>query len=634
MYAKCTTEGSVDDSRKVFDWMPEQNVMSWTAIIAGYVQSGDCDKESIQLFCEMIEGHVAPNHFTFSSVLKVCGNLFNSYVGEQVYTHAVKKGLGLDNIVGNSLISMYSRSDRLEEARKAFESLFEKNLVSCNTMVNAYVKNLNSEEAFEILNEIEDTGVAVSAYTYASVLSGTSSIGSLGKGEQNHGRILKSGFASNYCVCNALISMYSRCGNIEAAFQVLKEMSDRNLISWTSMITDMILSGFVPDRFTLSGVVSACAELESWTLGTQLHSWVIRTGLASDVCVGCSLVDMYAKCTTEGSADDSRKVFDRMPEQNVMSWTAIITGYVQSGDCDKEAIRLFCQMIEGHVAQNHFTFASVLKACGNLLNSYVGEQVYTHAVKRGLGLVNIVGNSLISMYSRSDTGIVVSAYTYASLLNGASSIGAIGKGEKIHDRTLKSGFASNYCVCNALISMYSRFGNIEAAFQIFKEMSDRNLICWTSMITGFTKHGLAARALEIFLDMLRAACRVHSDTELEEHAAKMILEQDPNDPAAYILLSNLYASAGQWKDVADIRRSMKERNLMKEAGCSWIEVENVVHKFHVGETSHPQAREIYGELDQLALNIKELGYVPDTSCVPHELDEEQKATNLEFRFLD
>ncbi|CAA2957842.1 glutamate synthase 1 [NADH], chloroplastic isoform X1 [Olea europaea subsp. europaea] len=127
---------------------------------------------------------------------------------------------------------------------------------------------------------------------------------------------------------------------------------------------------------------------------------------------------------------------------------------------------------------------------------------------------------------------------------------------------------------------------------------------------------------------LHSACRVHGNAELGKDAAEMILEQDPNDPAAYILLSNLYASSGQWGKVAKIRKCMKDRNLVKEAGCSWMEAENKVHKFYVGDTKHPRTRDIYEELDRLLLEIKEMGYVPNTDFVLHEVEEEQKEQYL------
>ena len=284
-----------------------------------------------------------------------------------------------------------------------------------------------------------------------------------------------------------------------------------------------------------------------------MHSRVIRFRLALDVCVGCSLVNMYAKCAADGLVDDSRKVFDRMPA-HFMSWTKIITAYVQSGECDKEAIELFCRMISGEIQPNQFSFSSVLKACGNLSDPCIGEKVYGYAVKLGLASVNCVGNSLISMYAKSgrmedarkafdilfeknlvsynaivdgnmkseetfllfnkiaDTGIGINAFTFASLLSGATSIGAMAKGEQIHDRLLKEGFESNQCICNALISMYSRCGNIESTFQVFYQMEDRNVISWTSMITGFAKHGFAARALEMFRKMLEKGTKPNEIT--------------------------------------------------------------------------------------------------------------------------
>ncbi|GMP24431.1 hypothetical protein CsSME_00001700 [Camellia sinensis var. sinensis] len=166
------------------------------------------------------------------------------------------------------------------------------------------------------------------------------------------------------------------------------------------LFIDMVASGFIPDRFTFSSTISAFSELELLSLGQQLHSLVVKSRLTLDVCVGCSLVDIYVKCAVDGSMVNSRKVFDQMPDHNVLSWTATITGYVQSGGHDKEAIELYCRMIEGQVVPSHLTFSSLLKACGNLSDPAAGEQIYTNAVKHGLPSVNCVGNSLISMYAR------------------------------------------------------------------------------------------------------------------------------------------------------------------------------------------------------------------------------------------
>ncbi|XP_059629073.1 pentatricopeptide repeat-containing protein At3g49170, chloroplastic-like [Cornus florida] len=722
----------------------------------------------------MTQHELAPDLITYSVLLKSCIRTRNFELGKLVHSKLSESGLELDSVVLNSLISLYSKCGDWVTANSIFVTMGEsRDLVSWSAMISCFAHNGMNSKAISTFFEMLEFGENPNQFCFSAVIQACSNVNNASIGKVIFGSVIKTGyFESDVCVGCALIDMFAKgCSDLNSAKKVFDKIPEKNEVTWTLMLTrysqlgharyaidlflDMVLSGFKPDRFTYSSVISSCAELELLSIGQQLHSQVIKSGLAMDVCVGCSLVDMYAKCVGDGSVNDSRKVFDRMPDHNVMSWTAIITGYVQSGGHDKEAIELYGKMIQGQVLPNHFTFSSILKACGNLADSGMGEQVYTHAVKLGLASADCVGNSLTSMYARSgrmedarrafdvlfeknlvsyntifdgyaknlnadeafelfhqikDAGIMFDAFTFASLLSGAASIGALSKGEQVHARLIKAVFESNQSVCNALVSMYSRCGNIEAAFQVFNEMEDRNVISWTSIITGFAKHGFARRALEMFYQMLEAgvkpneityiavlsacshvgminegwklfnsmfkehrisprmehyacmvdlfgrcgflekavqfidsmpfradalvwrtllgACRVHGNTELGKHAAKMILEQNPNDPAAYILLSNLCASTGQWEDVVAIRKGMKERNLVKEAGCSWIETENMVHKFYVGDTSHPQAQEIYEELDKLALRIKEMGYVPNTDYVLHDVEEEQKEQYL------
>ncbi|KAI4295334.1 hypothetical protein L6164_035390 [Bauhinia variegata] len=666
-----------------------------------------------------------------SLLLKACIRSRSFEHGKLLHHKLIESGLELDSVVLNSLISLYSKCGDWEKGLSIFQSMVNKrDLVSWSAMISCFANNNMEFEALVTFLDMLENGHYPNEYCFTAVIRSCSNAKYASIGHIIFGIVMKTGyFDSDVCVGCALIDMFAKGSyDMDSAY-----------------------------RFTLSGVLSATAELELLSLGQQLHSWVIRSGLASDVCVGCSLVDMYTKCAADGSVENSRKVFNRMPNHNVMSWTAIITGYVQGSGQDKEALRLFCDMLQGHVAPNHFTFSSVLKACANLPDLHFGEQLHAQVVKLGLSSINCVGNSLINMYARSgkmecarksfdilfennlvshstfvdayvndlnsegafesfgnleDTGIGVNSFTFASLLSGAACIGTIGKGEQVHALVIKSGFGSDQCINNALISMYSRCGNIEGALQVFTDMEegDRNVISWTCMITGFAKHGFATKALEMFYDMLQTgvkpngvtyvavlsacshvglsdegwkhfnsmyrdhgvvprmehyacmvdllgrsgslseamefinsmpfeadalvwrtflgSCRVHGNTELGEQAAKMILEQDPDDPAAYVLLSNLYASKGQWEDVAAIRKSMKQKRLRKEAGSSWIEVENKVHKFHAGDTSHPEAEKIYDELERLGSKIKSLGYVPNTDFVLHDLEDEQKEQYL------
>ncbi|XP_058100383.1 pentatricopeptide repeat-containing protein At3g49170, chloroplastic [Magnolia sinica] len=710
---------------------------------------------------------------TYSVLLKSCIRSRDFDRGKLIHALLLESGLELDSVVLNSLISLYSKCGDWETAKEIFAAMgAKKDLVSWSAMISCFAHNNREIEAISMFYKMLESGQYPNQFCFASVIQACSNMQHAWIGKVIFGFVIKTGFlASDECVGCALIDMFAKGGSLEYARLVFDEMLERNAVVWTLMITrysqcgfaknavdlflEMEMGGFEPDRFSLSSVISACAELESIQLGRQLHSQAIRAGLSSDVCVGCSLVDMYVKCAVEGSVDDSRRVFDQMPVHNVMSWTAVITGYVQSGGRDKEAIELFCEMKKGGVQPNHFTFSSVLKACANLSDSEMGEQIYAHVVKSGLASVNCIGNSFVGMYTRSgwmdearkafnilfeknlisynvmvdgyaknlnseeafelfhqieNTGVGASAFTFASLLSAAASIGAMGKGQQLHARLLKAGFEADQCISNALVSMYSRCGSIEDASQVFNEMANRNVISWTSMITGFAKHGHARKALEVFHEMvgtglkpnevtyiavlsacshvglvdegwkhlhsmynnhgivprmehyacmvdilgrsgflkeayefinsmpikpdalvwrtLLGACHIHGNMDLGGLAANHILELEPHDPAAYILLSNLYAATAQWNYVADIRRRMKERKLSKEAGCSWIEIDNNIHRFFVGDTSHPRAQEIFMKLDQLAGEIKGIGYVPDTNFVLHDVEEEQKEQYL------
>ncbi|KAK9272691.1 hypothetical protein L1049_003068 [Liquidambar formosana] len=234
--------------------------------------------------------------------------------------------------------------------------------------------------------------------------------------------------------------------------------------------------------------------------------------------------------------------------------------------------------------------------------------------------------------------------SWTSIITGFAKHGFARRALEMFHEMLKTGIKPNEITYVAVLSACSHVGMISEGWKQFNSMYKEHGISprmehYACMVDMFGRSGFLVEAIEFINSMpfkadalvwrtLLGACQVHGNTELGKHAAKRILEQDPHDPAAYILLSNLYASAGQWEDVVKIRKSMQERKLIKEAGCSWIEIESNVHKFHVGDTSHPQAREIYEELDQLAFKIKEMGYVPNTDFVLHNVGEEQKEQYL------
>ncbi|PKA54085.1 Pentatricopeptide repeat-containing protein [Apostasia shenzhenica] len=720
----------------------------------------------------MSERGIPPDLRTYTFLLRSCIRCRDLRQGRVLHRRILLSDLPLDSVVFNSLITLYSKCGVWDSAVRIFNQMAsQRDIVSWTALISSAVGNKMESRALSIFIEMLEQGFIPNEFTISSVSHACSNPQFIEIGRVILGFALKTGFLKhNASVSGALIDMFAKSRDLTSARKVFDAMLEKNAVIWTLLITrysqhglgrnalklfvEMISDDFNPDQFSISSAISACTDLDSVRLGQQLHSLSIRAGLVSDVCVSCSLVDMYAKCSKNGSMDDSRRVFDNMPDQNVMSWTAIISGYVQSGKYDDEAITLFLKMMEGRVRPNHFTYSSILKACSNLSNADLGQQIYAQVIKFGLASVNVVGNSLVTMFasssrmeearkafealyeknlvsynalvdgyvknSNSEEAFEIfhqsdfrdlgsSPFTFASLLSAAASIGVMSKGQKLHGQVLKMGFECDICICNALISMYSRCGNIDDASLVFFEMRNHNVISWTSMIAGFAKNGDANSALQLFNDMVSAgitpndvtytavlsacshvgfvregwehfhsmkanglaprmehfacmvdllgrsgrieeafefissmpfkadslvwktllgACRTHQNFNIGEIAARNIIELEPNDPAAYVLLSNLYAAVGWWEDAGKIRSKLKEKKLNKEAGLSWMEVDNRMHKFHVGDTSHPQAKEIFKKLGELVEEIKGIGYVPDTDCVLHDVGKNLKEQYL------
>ncbi|CAN6344889.1 unnamed protein product [Urochloa humidicola] len=713
--------------------------------------------------------HAALQPSEAASLLTAAARARDLRLGRALHARLLRTGnlLDSDAVVANSLLTLYSKCGAVDAARSVFDGMPDclRDLVSWTAMASCLARNGAEAEALRVLGDTLEAGLRPNAFTLCAAAQAcfVSELFHLASGAVL-GLVFKMGlWGTDVSVGCALIDMFAKNGDMVAAQLVFDGLVERTVVVWTLLITRYVQGGytdeavelflnmleneFQPDQFTLSSMLSACTELGSFRLGQQLHSLALRLGLESDSCVSCGLVDMYAKSHIGQSMHNAMKFFNRMPKHNVMSWTALLSGYVQRGLQDSKVLILLCEMLNEGIRPNHITYSSLLKACANLGDQDSGRQLHAHCIKSSLADVNIVGNALVSMYAESgcmseathafdqlyeknmvtfscdfdadgrsqdyhiqrmDVGI--STFTFASLISAAASVGLLNKGQQLHALSLKAGFGSDRGIGNSLVSMYSRCGYLEDACQAFDEMSEHNVISWTSMISGLAKHGYAEQALELFHGMVSAgvkpndvtyiavlsacshaglvkegkehfrmmqkghgliprmehyacmvdllgrsglveealdfinempckadalvwktllgACKTHNNMDIGEVAANHVIELEPQDPAPYVLLSNLYADAGLWDQVATIRSAMRDKNLMKETGLSWMQVENTIHEFRAGDTSHPQAEEIYTKLDRLIRDIKGMGYVPDTSIVLHDMPDELKEQYL------
>eukprot|EP01018_Ginkgo_biloba_P008730 Gb_35202 [translate_table: standard] len=557
MYAKC---GRMRDAHKVFGKMPERNVVSWTSMIAGYMQHGLSDK-SLTLFRQMQQTVTKPDPFILGNVLRACGNLEAQEQGKQIHAHIIGAGFQAHVSVNNSLVFMYAKCGRIENARQVFDVMLKRDTVSWTAVIAGYAQNGYGEEALKLFRQMWWEGTKPDHFIFASVLRACSSLIDLEQGKQVHAHLVKTGFEFHVSVGNALATMYDKCGIIEDAYQVFEKMAIRDVVSWTAMITGLAQHGCgeealklfcqmrqtdsKPELFVFATVLRACASVAALEQGKQIHNLIIRTGCELDVFVGSALVDMYAKC---GSIDDAREVFNNMPERNVVSWTVMICGYAQHGH-GKEALQLFEQMQVAGMKPDHVTFVGVLSAC------------------RHAGLVDEGRHYFDSM---------------------------------TRDHCIKPRLDHYAC----MVDLLGRVGHLDEAEDFINNMPcEPDAIVWGALL---------------------GACRVHGNTKLAKSVAERLLELQPQCTGTHVLLANIYAAGGRWDDAANVRKLMNNKGLKKELGQSWIDVKNRVHTFVVEDRLHPQSEEIYAMLERLAKQMKDAGYVPDTNFVLHDVEEEQK----------
>lgn len=517
----------------------------------------------------------------------------STQVGEQVHGQVLKLGLDSDAFVHTSLINMYAQTSQLgkarlvfdisplrdavsytalitgyisigymESARELFDEIPVRDVVSWNAMIAGYVQAGQYEDALAFFKEMIEANVVPNESTLVTVLSGCSQSGSLEMGKWVRSWIDDHGLGFNIHIVNALIDMYSKCGDLDTASDLFKGLEQRDVISWNVMIGGythmschkealglfqrMLQSNIEPTDVTFLSILPACASLGALDLGKWIHAYIDKNFQYSDnISIWTSLIDMYAKC---GSIEAAQQVFNSMKHRSLASWNAMISGLAMHGLAEK-ALELFSRMTNEGYKPDNITFVGVLSACSHAGLLDLGRQYFSSMVQ--------------------DYAISPDLQHYGCMVN--------------------------------LLGRAGLFDEAEALIQNMEMKPDGAI--WGSLL---------------------GACRVHKRVELGESVAKHLFELEPENPGVYVLLSNIYAGAGRWDDVARIRTLLNNKGMKKVPGCSSIEVDRVVHEFLVSDKVHPRCKEIYDMLNEVDTLLEKAGFVPDTSEVLQDMDEEWK----------
>ena len=680
MYAKC---GSIEEARQAFDNLTNRNAMvgayaqsgsigstkvgdivTWNVMIGAYAGSGR-GVEAYDLYLKMKEEGFQPDAATYVSLLNDCASTGALEWVKDVHRHILEGGYESDVRVGSALVHMYAKSGSIEDAAVVFDRMKGRNVITWNVMIGAYAGSGRGVEAYDLYLKMKEEGFQPNAVTYMSLLNDCASTGALEWVKEVHSHILEAGYESDVRVGSALIQMYAKSGSIEDAALVFDRMKGRDLITWNVMIGayagsgrgveayDLYLKmkeeGFQPDAVTYMSLLNDCASTGALEWVKDVHRHILEEGHESIVCVGNALIQMYAK---SGSIEDAALVFDSMKKRDIITWNVMIGAYAGSGR-GVEAYDLYLKMKEQGFHPDAVTYVSLLNDCASTGTLEWVKEVHRHILEEGHESDVRVGSALVRMYAKSgsieDAQLVFERMEECNVMIWnimISGLGQHGRGQDALElfRKMKADdLVPDAYSFVALLSACSHAGFVDEGRQIFCAMKDYGVeptvIHYSCMVDLLGRAGLLEETKRFISSMpveadastwgaLLGACKTYGNVELGELAAKEVLKLEPAGASPYVLLSNIYATAGQWDQVSFIRYMMQERGIRKEPGVSWIEISNKVHRFVVGDRSHPEAKKIYDVLDNLSKKLKAEGYIPDTRLVLRNIDEEQKVHAL------
>ncbi|KAK4258675.1 hypothetical protein QN277_005098 [Acacia crassicarpa] len=589
-------------ARDIFDSAPQKDSVSYNSMLFGYVSADGYETEALKLFTTMqsIREITGIDEVALTTMINLATKLRVAIFGRQIHSYMVKTandgsayavsslidmyskcGLfgegcnvfggcngNVDLIPRNAMLAAYSREGKMDMALNLFRENPELNdIVSWNTLISGYSQNGYFEKSIALFVQMVQNGVRWDERTLLSVLSACSGLQCLALGKSVHAWVLKNTFFSNQFICNAIVDLYCKCGNLRyaeslnagaktnnlfavASFisgyssqgnmresqRLFDSLTEKNSVVWTALISGYVKAkqceavfklfreymnneALVPDGLVIVSVLGACAIEATLTLGKQIHAYVLRMGLEMNEKLPSALVDMYSKC---GNIEYAEKIFCLVADsdKDTVFYNIMIAGFAHHGLVN-EAFQLFQEMLKENIEPDAVTFVALLSAC----------------VHRGL--VNLGEQTFSSM--EEDHNILPGAEHYA-----------------------------------CMVDMYGRANKLDKAIEFMRKIPvEIDATIWGAFLQ---------------------ACCLSGNIELAKEAAEKLLKVEAHNGARYVQLANVYAAEGNWDDMGKIRNKMRGKKTRKLAGCSWIYVENGVHVFTSGDTSHSKSDAVYSAL--------------------------------------
>ncbi|PIA63946.1 hypothetical protein AQUCO_00201336v1 [Aquilegia coerulea] len=580
LLSKYARHGYVNEARTLFELMPVRNVVTHNAMLSAYLQSGRIN-EACQMFDEMPERNVV----SWTSILSGLTNVGRIDDARNLFNYMPEK-----NVVSwNAMMVGLIRNGDLAEARRLFDIMPVRNFVSWNTMISGYCRAGDVEEGYKMFQRMPDR----------NVVSWTAMIGGFTLGKQIHAQLIVHAFENDDYdgrLSKSLIHMYCEFAIMDSAHSIFS-------------------------KFPYKQVVQSC---------NSMINGYIRIGLlekAREVFDATSMISGYFHA---GNVCEASCLFDRMMERDPIAWTVMIAGNVQN-ELFTEAIYYFMQMrIEG-VEPLEATYSTLIGAAGAITNIHLGKQLLCLLLKTKSKLDLNLENSLISMYSK--CGELDEAYrlfsdmqcrdivSWNSMIMGFSHHGFAKEALELFVIMQETGIYPNSVTFLGVLSACSHAGWVDQGWEVFNSMSQDGSVLpgtehYVCMVDLLGRAGKVVEAAEFVMKLqfepgpsiwgaLLGVCGlIEMNADIAKLAAQRILELDPTNAPAHVLLSNIYAAAGQHGQVGMLRKAMRLKGVRKIPGCSWILLKGKLHVFLSGDRSHPQANLIVSLLQEIVGGTK------------------------------
>ncbi|XP_026666250.1 pentatricopeptide repeat-containing protein At5g27110-like [Phoenix dactylifera] len=614
--------GDVHAARLVFNSHKERptKTLLWNSLIRGYLRGGwprlalDVYREMVTPSCTKCE----PDGQTFHLVITACARLSEFELGYRVGGLARAKGLEADLLVGTALVGVYSKAGDLETARKLFDKMAVRDVVSWNAMISGYSQAGFLFEAMSLFKDMRFVhGIPPTEATFVSLISCCASSGSVNNGEAVCSHVTKIGFEDNQSVRNSLMEMYIQCDSLDVAADLFQRMVSKDSISWSTMVggyvqheqpsealnifQSMVLNTDIqPTRSILINVLHACAELGDWKQGRWIEEKYVASGSSefeTDSLVITELIYMYTKC---GKMEIALNYLDRSVQVrgDVIAWNAVIKACSELGEVDR-AFELALEMQRRGINPDTATLLVLLSVISLIPSLIKGIEIHAHVIKRGFEMERSIENSLIDMYGKCGiigdsrevfNGIIrKDVVSWSSIIKAYAWNGNVEEALNLFEKMREDEIKPNHFTFLAILSACSHAGLVEKGWEMFKCMKEKyflepdveHLTCMVDMFCRAAHLHDAYHLLQdwmpkvctsaVLWSTLLSSCRLYGDAAIGEAAAMHLFYLEPKNAANYLMLAVIYISAGRREDANGVLRMLRAKGLGSRPGCSWVE---------------------------------------------------------------